>query len=145
MADYKGKLALVVDDESDIIDFMSQVLEDNGFKTCTAGNGKEALGKVREQKPDIVFLDLMMPEQSGMTFFHSLKKDDDYKDIPVIIVSGASEDAGVDMKAIIYDERVVQRKKELFGIDATPEAYIEKPVDPKELMATIEQILSAEE
>ena len=48
------------------------------------------------------------------------------------------------MKAIIYDERVVQRKKELFGIDATPEAYIEKPVNPNELMAMVNEILSTE-
>lgn len=142
MTEFKGKIALVVDDEPDARDFMSQILEDNGFKTYSAGNGKEAFEKVKEQKPDVIFLDLMMPEQSGMSFFHNIKKNENYKDIPVIIVSGASEETGVDMKEIIYDEGVIQMKKEALGIDAKPAAYVEKPVDPRALIATVRKILS---
>ncbi len=142
MADFKGVIALVVDDDPDAVAFMSTILGNNGFKTFSANNGKEAFEKVKEQKPDIVFLDLMMPEESGMQFMHDIKKNENYKDIPIIIVSGASEETGVDMKELIYDEAVIQAKKEKLGIDAKPDGFVEKPVDQAELIATIKKVLS---
>lgn len=142
MADFAGKLALVVDDERDNIDFVSQILEDQGFKTFSANDGKEAMEQVKRRKPDVIFLDLMMPGQSGMVFFNDLKKDRGTKDIPVIIVSGASKATGVDMKAFVYDEAKAERKKKVTGVDAKPDAYIEKPIDPAALVATVEKILA---
>ncbi|MBI5883027.1 MAG: response regulator [Elusimicrobia bacterium] len=142
MADFKGKRALVVDDEKDNIDFLSQILEDQGFDTSSARNGIEAMQRVKERKPDIIFLDLMMPGQSGIAFFHDLKKQRDYQSIPVIIVSGASKTTGVDMKSFIFDKAKAALKKKVTGIDAKPDAYIEKPVDPAVLVATVEKVLA---
>ena len=142
MRDLKGKLVLVVDDESETRDFLSAVLDDNQIKTITAANGIEAMQKVKEAKPDVILLDLMMPGQSGMKFFNELKKNEEYSNIPVIIVSGASEVTGVDMKAFIYDKEFSERKKRITGIDAKPDAYVEKPVDPEKLIETIKKSLS---
>ena len=142
MGNLRDKLALVVDDESENIEYISAILDDHQMKTMSATNGKEALKKVEETKPDVILLDLLMPEQSGMLFFNELKKNENYRNIPVIIVSGASKVTGVDMKAFIYDEEFSERKKKITGIDAKPEAYVEKPVDPKRLIETIEKFVS---
>jgi CheY-like chemotaxis protein len=141
MGNLNGKLALVVDDEPEDIDYISAILDDHQMKTMSANNGKEALKKVKEETPDIILLDLMMPEQSGMGFFNELKENEQYKNIPVIIVSGTSKVTGVDMKAFIYDKEFSQRKKKITGIDAKPEAYVEKPVDPARLIETIQRFL----
>lgn len=142
MSNLKDKIALVVDDESAQVEFMSAILDDNEMKTISAGNGKEAMEKVKETKPDVILLDLMMPEQSGMKFFNELKKFDEYKDIPIIIVSGASKVTEVDIKSIIYDKNFADRKRKAFGIDAAPDAFIEKPVDPSQLVETIRKFLT---
>jgi CheY-like chemotaxis protein len=142
MGDLKGKIALVVDDESETRDFLSAVLDDNQMKIMTAGNGIEAMQKVREAKPDVILLDLMMPGQSGMKFINELKSKEEYKSVPVVIVSGATKVTGIDMKAYINDKELSGRKKEIMGIDAKPDAYVEKPVDPETLIETIKQILS---
>ncbi len=141
MGNLNGKLALVVDDEPENIDYISAILDDHQMKTMSANNGKEALKKVKEKTPDIILLDLMMLEQSGMGFFNELKKDEQYKNIPVIIVSGTSKVTGVDMRAFIYGKEFSERKKKITGIDAKPEAYVEKPVDPARLVETIQKFL----
>ncbi len=141
MGDLKDKLALVVDDEPENIAYISAILNDKQMKTISASNGKEALKKVKETKPDIILLDLLMPEQSGMQFFNELKKNEEHRNRPVIIVSGASKVTGVDMKGFIYDEEFSERKKKITGIDAKPDAYVEKPVDPEELIETIQKFL----
>ena len=112
------------------------------MKTMSASNGKEAMKRVKETKPDIILLDLMMPKQSGLGFFNELKKNEEYRDIPVIIVSGASKATGVDMKAYVYDKEFSERKQRITGIDAKPEAYVEKPVDPEKLIEAIQKFFS---
>ena len=143
MSDLESKVALVVDDEPAQVEYVSAILDDQKMKTITASNGKEAMQKVTETKPDVIILDLMMPEESGMKFFNQLKKNKDYEDIPVIVVSGASQKTGVDLKSLIYEEEFAERKKKAFGIDAKPDAYIEKPVDPTELVEIIKEFISS--
>ncbi len=91
MGNLNGKLTLVVDDEPENIDYISAILDDHQMKITSANNGKEALKKVKEKTPDIILFDLMMPEQSGMGFFNKFKENEQYKNIPVIIVSGTSK------------------------------------------------------
>jgi CheY-like chemotaxis protein len=143
MGDLKDRLVLVVDDDPEVIDYVSAILDDHLMKTMSASNGKEAMKRVRETKPDIILLDLMMPKQSGLGFFNELKKNERYKDIPVIVVSGASKMTGVDMKSYIYDKEkeLSERKQKVVGTDAKPEAYVEKPVDPEKLIAAIQKFL----
>jgi len=142
MSDLESKIALVVDDEPAQVEYVSAILDDHKMKTITASNGKEAMQRIAETKPDVILLDLMMPEESGMKFFNHLKKNKDYEGIPVIVVSGASQKTGVDMKSMVYEEEFAKRKKEVLGIDAKPDAYLEKPVDPAKLVETIKEFLS---
>jgi len=141
MGDLKDRLVLVVDDDPEVIDYISAILEDHQMKTMSATNGKEAMKRVQETRPDIILLDLMMSKQSGLGFFNELKKNEEYKDIPVIVVSGASKVTGVDMKSFIYNKEISERKQKVMGIDAKPEAYDEKPVDPEKLIAEIQKFL----
>jgi CheY-like chemotaxis protein len=141
MGDLKDRLVLVVDDDPEVIDYISAILDDHQMKTMSANNAKEAIKRVQETRPDIILLDLMMPKQSGLGFFNELKKNEEYKDIPVIVVSGASKVTGVDMKSFIYDKEISERKQKVMGIDAKPEAYVEKPVDPEKLIAEIQKFL----
>jgi CheY-like chemotaxis protein len=142
MNELEGKIALVVDDESPQVEFISAILDDIKMKTISAGNGKEASEKMKETKPDVIFLDLMMPEQSGMKFFHELKKNDDYKNIPVIVVSGASKITGVDLKSMLYDTTFSSRKEKVFGTGSAPDAYLEKPVDPDTIIEIVRKYLA---
>lgn len=142
MVDLEGKIALVVDDEQAQVEFISAILDDQKMKTIAASNGKEAREKINAAKPDVILLDLLMPEESGMKFFNYLKKNEDYKDIPVIVVSGASQVSGVDLKSIIYDKKLADRKKKVFGIDSAPDVYLEKPVDPMKLVEIIKNFFS---
>jgi CheY-like chemotaxis protein len=69
MADKIGKSVLVIDDEPDVRLFLKTVLEDAGFDVMLAANGKEALERVTEKKPDVISLDLVMPKMSGLKFY----------------------------------------------------------------------------
>lgn len=84
------KKVLVVDDEADVRTFLSVLLKKNGYEVITADNGVEGLKLVREQNPDLITLDLMMPKQSGTDMYRNLQKDKKLVKIPVIVISGLS-------------------------------------------------------
>jgi CheY-like chemotaxis protein len=82
------KNILVVDDEKDIVEFLKQLLEDNGYEVTPAYDGLEAMELVRESKPDLILLDLQMPEETGTGLYRKLQHKKEFKDIPVIVISG---------------------------------------------------------
>ena len=79
---------LVVDDEKDIVEFLTQLLEDNGYQVRSAHDGLAAMNLVVEKKPDLILLDLQMPEETGTGLYRKLQHKKEYKDIPVIVISG---------------------------------------------------------
>jgi len=81
-----NKKILVVDDEQDVLFYLSTLFEDNGFDTITAENGIEALELAKSELPDLITLDITMPEQSGIKTYRYLKNDINLQNIPVIIV-----------------------------------------------------------
>jgi CheY-like chemotaxis protein len=87
---------LVVDDESDIREAVSEVLADEGYEVLSAGNGAEALAQAREHHPNIVLLDLMMPGMNGWEFRAAQKGDPSLSDIPVIVLSALGRVSGLD-------------------------------------------------
>lgn len=138
------KKILIVDDDSDNISIISLIVEDNGYASVSANNSKEGLELAKKEKPDLITLDLIMPEQSGIMMFQDLKKDPDLCDIPVVIISGASEITGVDLKNFIFkqsmgDEKVVETSG--MGKYSAPNAFVEKPVNPDELVKIINDLL----
>lgn len=122
------KKILIVEDEKDPKRFLEILLNESGFETATASDGREALEMVKSFRPDAVTLDIIMPEQSGVKFYRDLKKDAEYMDLPVIIITGVS------------------RYKDLFKRDyATmpkPFAFIEKPIDSEVLVQKVREALS---
>jgi len=82
------KHVLVVDDEKDIVEFLTQLLEDNGYRVSSANDGIEAMKVISKEKPDLILLDLQMPEETGTGLYRKLHNKKEYKDIPVIVISG---------------------------------------------------------
>ena len=79
---------LIIDDEEDVRKYLQALLHKHGYETITASDGKEGLTAVRSQKPDLITLDLMMPNQSGTDFYRQLAQDKELGETPVIVVSG---------------------------------------------------------
>ena len=128
-----GKTILAVDDELETRDFISTVLEENGYTPVLAENGEEAMEMIRQNKPDLVILDIMMPKQSGITMYRQLKHEESYKDIPVIIYSGLPRRTLLRAQAALTESRGESVPE--------PDAYIEKPASPERIEATIKRIL----
>jgi len=130
MEDQKKRI-LVVDDEADVRNFLKAALLESGFEVITAEDGNKALEKVKEQLPDLISLDLVMPKKSGAKFYHELSKNKTWAKIPVIIVTGhARDDLGKsDLKELTM---------------SGPGIYLEKPVKPDNYIAAIKSILKME-
>ena len=121
-----GKLILVIEDETAMIDLVRIILEKRGFRVVGASNGQEGLDQIREQNPDLVLLDLMMPEMGGWDVYHQLKADPKTKAIPVIIVTAKA--ASIDRVLGLHIAKV--------------DDYVTKPFTPSELLASIDKVLS---
>ena len=129
-----GRKVLVVDDDPDVRMFSVTVLEENGFEPLEATNGEEGMNLVRQERPDLIILDVLMPRESGVKLYRELKTDSDLKGIPVIIQSGIAE------KSFLRSQKALT---EFGGAEVPePEAYLEKPVEAEELAATIRTVLS---
>jgi len=122
-----NKKILIVEDEKDPKRYLELLLNENGYETSTASNGEEAALKVSEFNPDLITLDVIMPEQSGVKFYRDLKKKPEFSDLPVIIITGIS------------------RYKDLFKRDfATmpkPFAFLEKPIESELLLGAVKEAL----
>ena len=128
-----GMTILSVDDEEHIREFVSTVLEENGYKPVLAANGEEALDIVKQQKPDLIIMDILMPKQSGIRMYRELKTSESLRDIPVIIYSGIAKRTAL---------RAQAAQAEFKGESVSePDAYLEKPVTPKRLAATVKKVL----
>ena len=128
-----SKKVLVVDDDPDVRLFNVTVVEENGFTPIEASNGEEGLKLLKEEKPDLVILDVLMPRQSGIRLFRDLKTDKSLKHIPVILLSGIAK------KTFLRSQKALTE----FGGESVPEPeiYLEKPVEPEELSAAINKFI----
>jgi len=140
-----SKKILIVDDEPDVITFVSAVMEENGYTSIAAKDGIEGLELLRKEKPDLVLLDLMMPKKSGITMFQELRNDPDMSNIPVVVVTGVSEVTGVDFRNFMFKQPMRDEKKfvETTGLTryTVPDGYVEKPIDPVELLKVVKEAL----
>lgn len=122
-----AKKILIVDDENDPREYLKVLFEQSGYETAIATDGDEAMPKVKEFRPDLISLDIIMPRETGQKFYRQLCKDPEFGKTPVIICSG------------------VTRYKELFSRDhATmpkPAAFIEKPIDKDALLKKVKELI----
>jgi CheY-like chemotaxis protein len=101
------KRILVVDDEPDVREFLSTYLEDVGYEIRTARDGVKAMDMVEQEKPDLILLDLMMPEETGTGLYRKLHHRKEFKDIPVIVISGvAGRDVAVSRSVPVFDKPI---------------------------------------
>jgi len=125
---------MVIDDEEDVVTFLTTLLEENGYETCWAMDGVEGLEKIKRERPDLICLDLLMPEKTGILLYREIRKDPELKDIPVIMITGfaAPEYPLIDFKRFISTKSI-----------PPPEGFMEKPIDQKALLAAIKETLDA--
>jgi CheY-like chemotaxis protein len=127
------KKVLVVDDDVDVRKLVSKLVERAGYEPIVATNGVEGMGKVREDKPGLIILDVLMPKQSGIRMYRELKTEEPFKDIPVIILSAIAP------KSFFRSQHVLD---EFRGQSIPqPEAYMEKPEEPEELVELIKKLV----
>jgi len=84
------KKIMVVDDDPDIVSYLVSVFEDHGYDTCLALDGKVAFDIAKAEKPDLITLDIEMPNEWGPRFYRRLTTEEEFSDIPVIVISGLS-------------------------------------------------------
>ena len=128
------KKILVLDDEPNVVAYLETLLQDNGYDTVSAGDGREGMEKVRSEKPDLITLDISMPEESGVRFFRDLKADPDLAGIPVVIVTGVTGYGG---KPEDFQKFISTRKQ-----IPPPEGFVPKPIDRDELLNGVANALS---
>jgi CheY-like chemotaxis protein len=114
-----AKKILIVDDDPIIVKYIRNVLEDNGYETCAAGNSEEAYDQLEKENPDMITLDLEMPGEWGPRFYRKMTKDPQFKDTPVLVISGMAGKHAV-KKAV---------------------AYLAKPFDPDKLLAVVKKTI----
>ncbi len=132
-----AKKILIVDDDPDVVLFLSTVLQDNGYATVEASDGRDGLQKARDELPQLILLDLMMPHKSGIALLSELKEDDRLKAIPVIMVTGVTGETGIDFESFLAAR---PREASPDG-PPRPDGYLEKPVAPERLLALVERIV----
>lgn len=117
--DFLGKI-LVVDDEPDIVEFISYNLKSKGYQIATAADGIEAIRKAKEFKPDLVLLDVMMPNKDGMQTIRELRQTPGFESIAIIFLTALSDE-----------------KSEIEGLNLGADDYIAKPIKPELLLTRI--------
>lgn len=119
----KGKI-LIAEDEKKIRSLLRLYLEQNEYTVITAKNGRVALERMKENTVDLIVLDILMPELSGLDVCKELRKNYKYKDVPVIYLSSLNEKQSI-----------------ISGLEIGGDDYMTKPFDPNELVARINAIL----
>jgi DNA-binding response OmpR family regulator len=119
MSETRAKI-LVVDDEADLVSVLSFGLQVEGFAVISAADGEEGLRRAREERPDLIVLDLMLPKLDGYQVCRTLKFDERYRGIPILILSARSGEA---------DRRL--------ALEMGADAFLTKPYDMRDLVGRI--------
>jgi DNA-binding response OmpR family regulator len=146
-----SKRVMIIDDDENAVKFLSVVLSEGGYDTLAAYDGKSALAMLENERPDLIILDVMMPKKTGFSVFKSLKKSDELKGIPVLMLTGVAAsledmdaEAG-DTFARPYDSlreslrKTIQEMRE--SGDVRPEMFVDKPVDPDAFLAKVRELI----
>jgi len=126
---------LVVDDDPDILDALTMILESRDYHVVTAQNGIEALANLKAEEPDLMILDLLMPKMDGFAVCKELQdaRWSKYRDVPILILTSVREEAS-------------RRRYELeTGLELDVDDYVEKPISPDILLERVEKIIKRKE
>lgn len=125
----EAKRVVCIEDEPEMIDLVRLILGRKGFQVIGANGGIEGLETVRREEPDLVLLDLMMPDMDGWEVYQQMKADDTLRDIPVVVVTAKAQ--SIDKVLGLHIAKV--------------DDYITKPFGPQELLESVEKIIGAVE
>jgi two-component system alkaline phosphatase synthesis response regulator PhoP len=123
---------LIIDDDPDIVDALYVLLEGEGLDVVSAYDGEEGLAKIKEENPDLIILDLLMPKVDGYEVCKTLQDPrwSKWKDIPILVLTSVREEAS-------------QRRYELeMGMRMDVDDYVEKPIDPDVVLERVQKILA---
>ena len=123
------QLILVVDDDTDLVEMVSMKLESEGFLVAKAYDGLEAMDRIKEERPVLIVLDVMMPRKDGYTLCDELKTDEQYKDINIILLTAITEAIGT------------TNYTHMGGKTTLADDFIPKPIDLDKLVEIIRDTL----
>lgn len=125
----EGKKILLVDDDENLVEAMKVTLLSQEYQVITAYDGEEGIKKVKEEKPDLIILDVMMDKKHGFDVCAELKRDPELSSIPIIMLTGVGEH--------LHEKEWSHQQ----GLTLDAEDFIEKPIKPTELLGRIEELL----
>ena len=123
------KKVLCIEDDPEMIDLIKLILERRGFRFVGAVGGREGLDAIAREKPDLVLLDIMMPDIDGWDVYRQMKANKEFKDLPVIVVTAKAQ--SIDKVLGLHIAKV--------------DDYVTKPFGPQELLQSVERVLSKQE
>ena len=129
-----AKKILIVDDEASIVTYLETLFQDNGYATISATGGEAGLEAVKRERPDLVTLDITMPEKSGIRLYRDMKENPDLSRIPVVVVTAVTGKGGDPSQF----QKFISSRKQV----PPPEGFIPKPIDQEELLATVAKLLA---
>lgn len=128
------KKILIIDDEPDVVLYLKTILEDHNYDTRVAYDADAGMKAALEYKPDLIFLDIVMPKKSGASFYKEIKEHPTLKDTPVAVISGVGNAYGFKRSTftdMVKDARVI-----------APQGFFEKPLDVKALTVFLDRVLN---
>lgn len=125
-----GHKILIIEDEPDVATYLATLLRTNGYEPEVVTDPNEAFEMLDKVAPELISLDIMMPEKSGLSMYSRLRNETAYKDIPVLIVSGVEAESQFDFRSYVKDESIPE-----------PEHYFEKPIDVERYLSVIAKLL----
>jgi len=125
----KQPYILITDDDPDILDNLLTILGSRPYRLATARDGRQCLALIKQERPDLLILDLLMPRMDGWGVIRELRSDPQYADLPIMVLTTVIEDAS-------------RRRYELeVGLDMDVQDYVQKPAKPAELIQRVEKLL----
>jgi CheY-like chemotaxis protein len=125
------KKILIIDDEPDVIMFLTAILEEHNYNVLAVSDIKKAMHSVQENNPDLICLDIMMPKETGISFYSKLRQENSNSDIPVIIISGAIESGKFNFHSLVDDNSIPD-----------PDGFLEKPIKVNEFINLVDTLVS---
>ena len=126
----KNYSILIIDDDKDLLKSLKAILEGDNYKVSTANDAKTGLGMFKENKPDLLLLDVMMDSDlEGQRLAHSLKSDPENRDLPILIITGMTDTLGVNIRDAFED------------VENLPNVQmLDKPFESEELLSAVRQL-----
>ena len=121
---------LIIDDDVDVVSGVRMVMEREGWSVDSAPNGLVGVEQAAKLLPDLIILDILMPQRDGLSTFEDLRKDPSLAAVPIIVLTSVGEKLGISLSG---EDMSVH-----YGHG--PEAFLEKPVDPKRLVDTVRSV-----